>query len=89
LARREGVALQYSGFVVNGDAAHIESLIQKLAVLIDPKLDDIRAYHLPARCQVWSLGRQSWPADICLTGQGALSVLLNATHDTAEGHEIT
>jgi CRISPR-associated protein Cas2 len=76
--RREGLALQYSGFAVPGDAQRLQALLDKLAGIIDARVDDVRAYHLPARCQVWSLGRQNWPEGLTLSGPSALQQLLAA-----------
>lgn len=82
--RREGVAMQYSGFAVAGEHHDLRSLLDRLATLIDAKADDVRAYHLPARCQVWSLGRQAWPDGVVLAGHDALLQLLSTNGQPAE-----
>ena len=82
--RREGLALQYSAFAVAGRHQDLQSLLDRLATLIDAKADDVRAYHLPARCQVWSLGRQAWPDGMVLAGHDALLQLLSTDGHPAE-----
>lgn len=74
--RRDGVALQYSGFAVQANEARLTTLLDHLKTIIHEGVDDLRAYHLPARCQVWRLGRQAWPDGVTLTGGDALTQLL-------------
>ena len=73
--RKEGVAAQYSAFTVEADDEQIERLMQRLRTLIDEREDDLRAYHLPASCTVWSLGAQQWPEGIILSATHAARLL--------------
>lgn len=77
--RKEGVPAQYSAFTVEADDEQIETLLDKLRALIDERQDDLRAYHLPASCTVWSLGTQQWPDGICLSATHAARLLMPAT----------
>ena len=76
--RKEGVPAQYSAFTVEADDEQIERLLERLRALIDEREDDLRAYHLPAHCTVWSLGAQHWPDGICLSGTRAARLLMDA-----------
>lgn len=76
--RREGVPAQYSVFTVEADDEEISQLLDRIEALIDSRVDDVRAYHLPHACTVWSLGCQDWPAGITLTGTHAARVLNEA-----------
>ena len=78
LLRKEGVPAQYSAFTVEADDEQIERLLERLRTLIDKRADDLRAYHLPASCTVWSLGTQHWPDGICLTATHAARLLMTA-----------
>lgn len=82
--RKEGVPAQYSAFTVEADDVQIERLLGKLKALIDESVDDLRAYHLPASCTVWSLGSQQWPDGLCLSATHAAKLLTqaNATSST-------
>ena len=73
--RKEGVAAQYSVFTVEADDEQIERLLACLRLLIDEHEDDLRAYHLPASCPVWSLGTQQLPDGICLSATHAARLL--------------
>ena len=73
--RKEGVPAQYSAFTVEADDEQIERLLARLRLLIDEREDDLRAYHLPASCTVWSLGAQQWPDGICLSATHAARLL--------------
>ena len=68
LLQKEGIPAQYSAFTVAADDTHIQHLMATLAGLIDRRVDDLRAYHLPSSCPVWSLGTQQWPDGILLSG---------------------
>jgi CRISPR-associated protein Cas2 len=87
--RRVGIALQYSGFAVHGTDDSLSELLRRLEGIIDKSVDDVRAYHLPKRCQVWSLGRQSWPDELTLTGSEALATLLNTADCRADSEAGT
>lgn len=80
LLRKEGVPAQFSAFTVEADDQQIEGLLDKLRTLIDQGADDLRAYHLPANCPVWTLGAQHWPDGMCLSGSLAAKLLTNTRH---------
>ncbi len=83
--RKEGVPAQYSAFTVEADDVQIEQLLAKLKALIDERVDDLRAYHLPASCTVWSLGSQQWPDGLCLSATHAARLLMQAQPATTAG----
>lgn len=82
--RREGVPAQYSAFTVEADDVNITGLLDKLRQRIDERVDDLRAYHLPASCTVWSMGTQEWPDGICLSGSHAARLLAHTEPADAE-----
>lgn len=79
LLRKEGVAAQYSAFMVEGNDDQILHLLARLRTMIDKCADDIRVYHLPQRCTVWSLGTQQWPQGMSLTATDAARLLVQAS----------
>lgn len=76
--RKAGATVQYSAFSVQVDDAGIKILLARLEQLIDPRRDDLRAYHLPTRCPVWMLGNQGMPDGVYIDA-GDASKLLTAT----------
>ena len=56
----------------------------RLETLIDSRVDDLRAYHLPARCPVWRLGRQGWPDGLILAPQQAARLVLSPESEAAD-----
>ena len=49
--------LQYSVFGLEMSELRLRDVLDDLGQLMDPTRDDIRVYHLPQRCKVWTLGR--------------------------------
>jgi CRISPR-associated protein Cas2 len=82
ILRRQGLAAQYSAFTVEADDAAILTLLAALEAQIDRSEDDLRAYHLPARCPVWRLGAQRWPEGVCMEPAHAMRLLLNSPDPT-------
>ena len=66
--KREGTSVQYSAFCVEGDDEQLGVVLRRVQTLIDPRADDVRAYHVPAHCRVWQLGRQQFPDGVFLEG---------------------
>lgn len=62
--RKIGIAVQYSVFGLELDDNGIRDMLGELEPLINPAEDDVRAYHLPDVCPVWTLGKQALPAGI-------------------------
>ena len=81
--RKEGATVQYSAFSVYGSDADMRRILDRLLLLIDERADDLRAYHLPERCQVWTLGVQHLPDNVFLDATSASRLLL-ANAETAE-----
>lgn len=68
--------LQYSAFSVDASAPQIVKLMDDLTGLLDVRSDDLRAYHVPARCTVWVMGRQEVPEGVELDGIDAVRLLV-------------
>jgi CRISPR-associated protein Cas2 len=81
-AKRHGTRLQYSGYVVSLNDAQLAQLIEKLRTIIDERYDDIRIYHVPPRCKVWTLGRQALPEGVEVDAELAARLLLDAVEAT-------
>ena len=81
--RQQGVAAQYSVFTVEADDFGIAAHLHALGRLIDRRVDDLRAYHLPAQCPVWRLGRQVWPDGLSLSPSQAVRLLQSPSDATS------
>lgn len=82
--KREGASVQYSAYAVIANDREIRCLLQQLESLIDARADDIRAYHVPERCPVWTLGTQNLPDGITVDAATASAWLLHRTEQVAE-----
>jgi CRISPR-associated protein Cas2 len=76
LVRRNGASVQYSAYSLRASEAALEPFLDELRCLIAPAEDDVRAYHVPARCKLWTLGRQGLPDGVEVDAQLALDLLL-------------
>ncbi|GIX24256.1 CRISPR-associated endonuclease Cas2 [Caldimonas sp.] len=76
LLRRAGASVQYSAYSVCAGDDGLHDLLHGLAQHIDEAHDDIRAYHLPAHCKVWTLGCQELPEGIIVDADTAARMLL-------------
>ena len=74
--RAEGATVQYSVFGVHADDRAMQRLLAELLTLIDAREDDVRAYHLPERCAVWTLGVQHLPDGVHVDAVTAARLLL-------------
>ncbi len=74
--KREGVAVQYSAFCVEATDRQLDQVLRRVTAIIDARVDDVRAYHVPEHCQVWQLGRQQFPEGVFLEGSAAVRQLL-------------
>lgn len=68
LLSRNGCALQHSLFALALDDSAMQRLIEEIDALIDPQVDDIRAWHVPAQCPLWLYGPGLLPGGIELHG---------------------
>lgn len=59
--KRRGVAVQYSVFLVPATHLEIKQWLEEVRDILNEKKDDVRAYLIPDRCRMTSLGRQSLP----------------------------
>ena len=58
LMRKEGLPLQYSVYLVQGNRQRVQRLLEKITPLIDSKKDDLRVYPLGENTRLWGLGTQ-------------------------------
>ena len=58
LMRKEGLPLQYSLYLLQGDRQRVQRLLEQLTLLIDKKADDLRVYPLGENTRLWGLGTQ-------------------------------
>ena len=65
---KHATPLEYSVFLLVGDAAARNRCLEKMSALIDDDEDDVRCYPLPARGFQGRVGRASLPAGIQWTG---------------------
>ncbi len=82
--RKLGLPAQYSAFTVEADDVVITDHLARLKQLIDTRVDDLRAYHLPASCPVWRLGRQAWPEGLILAPREAARLLMSPGGEPAD-----
>lgn len=71
LLKKQGIAVQYSVFLVEASAVKMGSLMVQIAKIIAADADDVRAYRLPENGWKATLGASLLPDDI-LPGTGFL-----------------
>jgi CRISPR-associated protein Cas2 len=62
--KKHGVPVQYSVFLVETTAAKMGSLMVKIAKMIHPSADDVRAYRLPDNGWQVIIGASILPEDV-------------------------
>ena len=77
--KRHAIPVQYSVFVLHGNQIMLEGVLSGIAERIAPDADDVRAYHLPDRCEVTMLGTQSLPEGVMLGAPGLDRLLRELT----------
>jgi CRISPR-associated protein Cas2 len=77
--KRHAIPVQYSVFVLHGNQILLQRVLSGIAELISTQADDVRAYHLPDRCEVTMLGRQSLPHGVMLGSAGLDRLLQELT----------
>lgn len=80
--RKEGASVQYSVFVVEANDRGMDRLVVELQALVAP-VDDVRAYHVPERCEVWTLGKQALPEGV-LRDPAGVAWLIGRVIDPSE-----
>jgi len=81
------IPVQYSVFVLYGSQITLGRVLDDIAKLIAPEADDVRAYHLPDRAEVTTIGRQSIPEEVTLSVRG-LDRLLRALTPSGDGSKV-
>ena len=69
LLKKQGVPIQYSVFLVEASASTMNSLVEKMAKIVDEQADDVRAYRLPASIWKVAIGQSILPDDILPSGE--------------------
>lgn len=64
---KHGLPLQYSVFLLSVNPVELEAILEEIAALIEPRVDDVRAYPLPRSLEYSHLGRQLLPLGVTLT----------------------
>jgi CRISPR-associated protein Cas2 len=64
--KARGIPVQYSVFSLRLTMVQAQQLMRELEQLIDPRVDDVRAYRLPVRTQVEHMGREMLPEGVWL-----------------------
>jgi CRISPR-associated protein Cas2 len=77
--KRHAIPVQYSVFVMRGNEWMLRQVLEGIEERIDPGEDDVRAYHLPNRCEVAMLGSQHLPEGIVLPVDGLNRLLHELT----------
>lgn len=62
--KKQGVPVQYSVFLLESNAVKVNELMVKMAKMIHPDADDVRAYRLPDNGWQVSMGASILPDDI-------------------------
>ena len=73
--RSEGTSLQYSVFAVEATDKELQRLLFELRQRIDGRQDDVRAYHVPASCEIFTLGRQALPPGVVVGASVVMDLL--------------
>lgn len=82
--KRHALPVQYSIFVIRCTQRQLDAILEGIAARIDASCDDVRAYYLPDRCRVWSVGVQHLPEGIFLPAEGLGRLLHGLTPEVAE-----
>ena len=73
--KRRAIPVQYCVFVLQGGERLLERVLQGIEELIELADDDVRAYHLPDRCEIAMLGIQSLPEGVTVASPGLARIL--------------
>jgi len=77
--KAHAIPVQYSIFVLQGNQMTLNRVLGGIAERIAPDEDDVRAYHLPNRCEVAMLGTQQLPDGVVLGAHGLDRLLRELT----------
>jgi len=80
--KQHAIPVQYSVFVFQGNQYALDRVLSGIAARIDSEADDVRAYHLPGRCEVTMLGRQQLPEGVMVGAHGLDRLLRELTSNT-------
>ena len=78
--------MQYSAFAVAASELELDDLFVGIQRLIDERVDDVRAYHIPARCEIFTFGQQNAPSGV-VVGAATLINLISG-YSQAEQSDI-
>lgn len=77
--KSQAIPVQYSVFVFQGSQLALQRVLNGVAQRIAADQDDVRAYYLPDRCQVRTLGSQHLPEGVVLAARGLDRLLQELT----------
>lgn len=72
--KKVGASAQYSVFALEAKDLAMDRIISDIDAII-AVVDDVRAYHVPERCEVWTLGAQSLPEGVYLDAQAVARLI--------------
>ena len=77
--KRHAIPVQYSVFVLHANQFNLDHVLAGITDRIDPAWDDVRAYHIPNRCEVTALGRQHLPEGVMFAAEEVSKLLQELT----------
>lgn len=75
--------VQYSVFSLEATDAAMRDHLADISELINPRVDDVRAWHIPAHCKVWVYGHQATLDGVHLAGTDVTRFLTRAERKPA------
>lgn len=73
---KTALGLQYSAYCLDASDNQIEDFLTDLSCIIEPAVDDVRAYHLPAKTRVWRYGVGGTAEGVLLSAESVIDSLL-------------
>lgn len=73
--KRYAVPIQYSLFVARLNERALREVLAGIEERICASQDDVRAYHVPERCDAVAVGRQYFPQQVVFAAQGIDNLL--------------
>jgi len=67
--KKDAIPVQYSLFLYNGTQRDTRKLLDELALIINRKEDDVRAYPIPSNPEIHSIGQCGFLDNIILTDE--------------------
>lgn len=74
---KSALSLQYSTYCLNATDKEIEDFLSVLSCIIEPAVDDVRVYHLPAKTRIWRYGVGGTAEGVMLSAEAVIDRLLS------------